>query len=294
MDFPAEMKRLVSEVEAGIDRFLPPVNTRPGRIHEAMRYSMTAGGKRLRPVLVLATAEMFGAATSRALPAAVALECLHTYSLIHDDLPCMDDDDLRRGRPTAHRAFDEATALLAGDALLTHAFALLAEAYADQPALAHSLSRVLADAAGSRRLIGGQMADLLAEGQTGVSAEELQFIHTQKTAAMIECAFEFGGVMGEATDEQRAILRRCGRHLGIAFQITDDILDATGDSAVLGKTAGKDAKAGKVTFPSVYGLESSREMARRESAAAGESLRSLNLPNTFLISLITSLVERAA
>ncbi len=294
MDFSAELKRLVKEVEAGIERLLPPATTRPARIHEAMRYSMTAGGKRLRPVLVLATAEMFGASTQHALPAAVAIECLHTYSLIHDDLPCMDNDDLRRGRPTAHRAFDEATALLAGDALLTHAFALLAEEYADEPILAHALSRVLADAAGSQRLIGGQMADLLAEGKADVSAEELQFIHAQKTAAMIECALEFGGIVGGANAEDRKSLRECGRHLGLAFQITDDILDATGDSAVLGKTAGKDAKAGKFTFPRVHGVEVSRQMARAESDAAEAALGRICHDNTFLSNMIRSLVDRSS
>src|SRR5689334_2074615 len=154
MDFPAEHQRHIARVERGLNLHLPPAQTRPARLHTAMRYSLEAGGKRLRPVLVLAAAELFGQRDDAALPAAVAIECVHTYSLIHDDLPCMDNDDLRRGRPTAHKAFDEATALLAGDALLTHAFALLATAYASQPALAHALIRELADAAGSQRLIG--------------------------------------------------------------------------------------------------------------------------------------------
>ena len=149
MDFATERNRLVAQVERGIDHHVPSAATRPTRLHEAMRYSLQAGGKRLRPVLLLAAAELFGARDDAALPAAVAIECLHTYSLIHDDLPCMDNDDLRRGRPTAHKAFDEATALLAGDALLTHAFALLATGYADHPALAQALIRELADAAGS-------------------------------------------------------------------------------------------------------------------------------------------------
>lgn len=292
MDFAAQFQAYRERTEEGLDRLLPAASTRPARIHEAMRYALLGGGKRLRPVLTLAAADLFGAGHD-ALPVAVAIECVHTYSLVHDDLPCMDNDDLRRGRPTAHRAFDEATALLAGDALLTHAFALLAEEYADEPILAHALSRVLADAAGSQRLIGGQMADLLAEGKADVSAEELQFIHAQKTAAMIECALEFGGIVGGANAEDRKSLRECGRHLGLAFQITDDILDATGDSAVLGKTAGKDAKAGKFTFPRVHGVEVSRQMARAESDAAEAALGRVCRDNMFLSNMIRSLVDRS-
>src|SRR5262245_25221608 len=201
MDFSAELKRQVARVEQGIDRFVPTATTRPARLHTAMRYSLEAGGKRLRPVLLLASAELCGVKTDSAVPAAVAVECVHTYSLIHDDLPCMDNDDLRRGRPTAHKAFDEATALLAGDALLTHAFALLAENYAAQPALAQALIRELADAAGSRRLIGGQMEDLLAEKKPDATEEELGFIHLNKTAAMIEAALVMGGLVGGAGEE---------------------------------------------------------------------------------------------
>jgi len=170
MDFAAELSRQIARIENGLAALLPVAVTRPPRLHEAMRYSIAAGGKRLRPLLVLSSAEALGVTTDAALPAAVALECLHTYSLIHDDLPCMDNDDLRRGRPTVHKAYDEATALLAGDALLTHAFAVLAENYRDNPTLANALVRELADAAGSRRLIGGQMADLLAEKKSDATA----------------------------------------------------------------------------------------------------------------------------
>src|SRR3954462_5557025 len=208
MDFPAELKRYVARIERGLDRHLPAATTRPTRLHTAMRYSLEAGGKRLRPVLVLATAELFGATDDSALAAAVAIECVHTYSLIHDDLPCMDNDDLRRGRPTAHKAFDEATALLAGDALLTHAFALLATGYSAQPVLAHALIRELADSAGSRRLIGGQLEDLLAEKKADATKDELEFIHLNKTAAMIEAALVMGGLIGGAGDDMLAALRR--------------------------------------------------------------------------------------
>ncbi|HWA87171.1 MAG TPA: farnesyl diphosphate synthase [Opitutus sp.] len=292
MDFPGELNRLTALVERGLDALVPAADARPARLHAAMRYSLHAGGKRLRPVLVLAAAELFGASDDAALPAAVAIECLHTYSLIHDDLPSMDNDDLRRGRPTAHKAFDEATALLAGDALLTHAFALLATRYATDPALANALTRELADAAGSRRLIGGQMEDLLAEQKTDATAGDLEFIHLNKTAAMIEAALAMGGLVGRATGEQLAGLRETGRHLGLAFQIMDDVLDATGDSATLGKTAGKDARDGKVTFARLHGLEASRRFAREHTAAALAALAKLPGDRTFLAALIDAMASR--
>ncbi len=304
MDFPAELKRHVIRTEEGIDQFLPPASTPPSRLHEAMRYSLQAGGKRLRPVLVLATCELFPGTNSEGgnskperadpLPAAVAIECLHTYSLIHDDLPCMDDDDLRRGRPTAHRQFDEATALLAGDALLTHAFGLLAESYHTQPPLAYALVRELADAAGSRRLIGGQMADLLAEKKADATAAELEFIHLNKTAAMIEAALVMGGLVGGAGTADLATLRQCGRHLGLAFQIIDDVLDATADTATLGKTAGKDAKAGKTTFVKLHGLATSRQLAQQNSDAARAALGNLPGDPAFLLALIASMAARSS
>lgn len=292
MDLPAELKRHVTRVERGIDLHVPTADTRPTRLHAAMRYSLEAGGKRFRPVLLLAAAEMLGVKGDAALPAAVAIECVHTYSLIHDDLPCMDNDDLRRGRPTAHRAFDEATALLAGDALLTHAFALLATGYAAQPALAQALVRELADAAGSRRLIGGQTEDLLAEKKADATAEELEFIHVNKTAAMIEAALVMGGRIGDANDETLATLRRAGRHLGLAFQIVDDVLDATADSSTLGKTAGKDVKSGKTTYVKLHGIETSRRIAAEHSAAAVAALQTLGERSTFLTGLIASMADR--
>jgi len=290
MDFAAELKRQIARVEAGLDRHLPAATTRPARLHAAMRYSLQAGGKRLRPVLVLATAELFGVRDDAALPAAVAIECLHTYSLIHDDLPCMDNDDLRRGRPTAHKQFDEATALLAGDALLTHAFALLAENYTGD--IARNLVRELADAAGSRRLIGGQMEDLLAEKKANATNDELEFIHLNKTAAMIEAALIMGGLIGHANDTQLAALRRTGRHLGLAFQIIDDILDATADTVTLGKTAGKDAKADKTTFVKLHGIERSRQLAADHTAKALAALDELPGNAAFLRTLTESMASR--
>jgi geranylgeranyl diphosphate synthase type II len=293
MDFPAEHQRHLTRVERGLDLHLPPVQTRPARLHTAMRYSLEAGGKRLRPVLVLAAAELFGRSDDDAVPAAVAIECVHTYSLIHDDLPCMDNDDLRRGRPTAHKAFDEATALLAGDALLTHAFALLATAYANQPVLAHALIRELAAAAGSQRLIGGQMEDLLAEKKSNATPDELEFIHLNKTAAMIEAAIVMGSLVGGAPEVDIATLRQAGRHLGLAFQIVDDVLDTTADSATLGKTAGKDARAEKTTYVKVHGLERARAIAAQHTAAARVALARLPGNKAFLDSLIDRMATRS-
>ncbi len=311
MDFPAELKRHVARVERGLDQFLPRADTRPARLHTAMRYSLEAGGKRLRPVLVLAAAELFTGdnrtkATNDsvqqseirnpkseipdALAAAVAVECIHTYSLIHDDLPCMDNDNLRRGRPTSHKQFDEATALLAGDALLTHAFALLAENY---PApLAAALVRELATAAGSRRLIGGQMEDLLAEKESDATPEELEFIHLNKTAAMIEASLVMGGLVGGAGETDLATLRQAGRHLGLAFQIIDDILDATADTETLGKTAGKDAKAGKMTFVRLHGIQASWSIATKHSVDARAFFTNLSGNTAFLESLVEMLSSR--
>ncbi len=293
MDFAAALKRQTARVETGLDRILPAADVRPSRLHRAMRYSAMAGGKRLRPVLTLAAAELLGVSDDSALPAAVAVECIHTYSLIHDDLPCMDNDDLRRGRPTAHREFDEATALLAGDALLTEAFLILGRHYAASPALAQSLTGELAAAAGSRRLIGGQMEDLLAEKRDDATTADLEFIHLNKTAAMIEVALVMGGLCARTTAANVEILRLIGHHLGLAFQIVDDVLDATADTATLGKTAGKDAKAGKTTFVKLHGIEASRRLAAEHTGAAHLALKKLPGDHRFLAALIDTMAARA-
>ena len=303
MDFSTKLNASVSRIEAALDALVPALSTGspsgPARIHEAMRYSLRAGGKRLRPVLALAAAELAGGETgvAEALPAAAALECVHTYSLIHDDLPCMDDDDLRRGRPTCHRAFDEATALLAGDALLTQAFLILADRYSGRPALAARLVRELADAASGRRLVGGQMQDLLAEGAAGegraaATPADLEFIHLSKTAAMLEAALVCGGLAGGLVGEPVETLRRAGRHLGLAFQIVDDVLDATADTAVLGKTAGKDARAGKATYVSIHGLDTARRLAAEETGRANEALRALPGDTAYLLFLADLMLAR--
>lgn len=291
MDFTAQFQAHRERVEHGLGTLVPATTTRPARLHAAMRYSLEAGGKRLRPVLTLAAADLFGAKAD-ALPAAVALECLHTYSLIHDDLPCMDNDDLRRGRPTAHKQFDEATALLAGDALLTLAFQLIGRHYAGSPTLCAALTREIADAAGSERLIGGQMEDLLAEQKTDATADELEFIHRNKTGAMLTASLVAGGLCGGASEAQVAALRDAGRHLGLAFQIIDDILDATADTATLGKTAGKDAKAGKTTYVKLHGLDASRRQAREQSDAAKSALARLPGGAPFLTALVENMAAR--
>jgi geranylgeranyl diphosphate synthase type II len=321
MDFSGQLEHYRQRVERGIDEFVPSADTRPTRLHTAMRYSLQAGGKRLRPVLVLASADLFAtefpdlqtdgpgskaktpnrrskihdpfvAAKADALPAAVALECIHTYSLIHDDLPCMDNDDLRRGRPTLHKQFDEATALLAGDALLTLAFQLIGHHYAAVPELCAALTREIADAAGSERLIGGQMEDLLAEKKADATAGDLEFIHLNKTAAILSAALVAGGLCGGADEAQLADLREAGRHLGLAFQIVDDILDATADSATLGKTAGKDAKADKTTYVKLHGLDASRRYARELSEAARAALGRLPGDTSFLTALVKNMAVR--
>lgn len=303
MDFSNKLTALAARVEMALDVFVPALPPSapagPARIHAAMRHSLQAGGKRLRPVLVLAAAELAGGepAVESAMPAAVALECVHTYSLIHDDLPCMDDDDLRRGRPTCHRAFDEPTALLAGDALLDQAFLILAEHEAGRPALGLRLVRELAGAASSLRLVGGQMQDLLAEdaaatGRAPATADELEFIHLQKTAAMIETALVCGGLVGGFDEAAVETLRRVGRHLGLAFQIVDDVLDATAETAELGKTAGKDARAGKATYVSLHGLDVARRLAAAETAHAHQALRELPGDTTFLRFLAERMLAR--
>jgi geranylgeranyl diphosphate synthase, type II len=292
MHFASQLQAHIERIERGIDQLAPDATTRPGRLHEAMRYSLQAGGKRIRPVLVLGAADLFGR-RHNPLAAAVALECVHTYSLVHDDLPCMDNDDLRRGRPTAHRQFDEATALLAGDALLTLAFQLIAHHYAAAPALATALLRELADAAGSEHLIGGQMEDLLAEKKADATAAELEFIHLNKTGAMIVAALACGGHCGGASEQEIARLREAGRALGLAFQITDDILDATADTATLGKTAGKDAKAGKTTYVTLHGIESARRQAAEQTEIALAALAQLPGDTTFLRELTKGMVSRS-
>ena len=247
----------------------------PSRLSDAMRYSLLAGGKRLRPVLCLAVARACAAdkaddITEAVLPFAAGLEMIHTYSLIHDDLPAMDDDDLRRGHPTCHKAFDEATAILAGDALLTNAFSHMTRACVPAERLLEAL-RLTSEAAGAAGMAGGQMLDLEGEGKK-LSLEELRVLNEKKTGALLFNACECGAVLAGASPEQRIAARRYGSELGIAFQITDDILDVVGDEATVGKEVRHDAESHKATWPALVGLEKSRELARMHCDAAERAL----------------------
>jgi geranylgeranyl pyrophosphate synthase len=299
MDYQTKLKNQVMQIESALEQWVPALADDrnlmgPNRLHQAMRYSLQAGGKRLRPVLVLTAAELGGKdRTPTAMAAAAAVECIHTYSLIHDDLPCMDNDDLRRGRPTCHRQFDEVTALLAGDALQAQAFIIIAEAYGEQSALCVSLLRELAQAISAQRLVGGQMQDLLAEKQAHrITAPELDYIHLNKTAAMIEVSLVLGGLIGGASPATVETLRASGRHLGLAFQIIDDILDATVSTDVLGKTAGKDAKACKATYATVHGIEFCRQRAAEETQAAQRTIATLPGDVSHLLALTRHMLER--
>ena len=259
------VERYRAAVDAALEAALPAEASWPTTIHQAMRYSLFAGGKRIRPALVLAAGEAVGCRAEPLTPFACAVEMIHTYSLIHDDLPAMDDDDLRRGKPTCHKVFGEAVAILAGDALLTRAFELLsASTGIEEPdAMRRRLqaTSVLAAACGTTGLIGGQVEDLESEGRD-VDAASLERIHRAKTGALLRACAVGGGILGGADEPQRERLDRYGRGLGLAFQVVDDILDATEAPERLGKTAGKDAAAGKATYVRVHGLETARRMAR--------------------------------
>jgi len=265
------LRRQAAFVEAALEKVLPPQETMPERLHAAMRYSLFAGGKRLRPILVLEANRAVGGDPSQALPTACALELIHTYSLIHDDLPCMDNDDLRRGVPTCHRAFDEATALLAGDALLTRAFGLIAETQGVPPEVLLQVIREVSEAAGSLGMVGGQMLDLQAEGK--VPTEEMvRAIHLRKTGAMIRVAVRCGGLLGGAPAGDLEALTRYGEAVGLAFQIVDDILDQEGDARKLGKPVRGDEARQKATYPRAVGLEEARRRALALARQAQEIL----------------------
>ena len=263
-DTAAAIAALRAATEAALEAALPPETAWPETIHRAVRYSLFAGGKRIRPVLVLAAGEAVGAPRAELLPLACAVEMIHTYSLIHDDLPAMDDDDLRRGKPTSHKVFGEAIAILAGDALLTRAFHLLATVPSRvEDALARrrlAATEVLAEACGTGGLIGGQVMDLESEGRA-TSAASLERLHRAKTGALLSACVRGGAILGGARPNELEALSSYAAAIGLAFQVVDDVLDATEDAASLGKTAGKDAAAKKATYVSVHGIERAREMA---------------------------------
>lgn len=257
-------------VEDGLDRWLPPETQEPVRLHRAMRYSLFAGGKRLRPAVALAACRAVGGSDEAALPTACALEMLHTYSLVHDDLPAVDNDDLRRGQPTCHVKFDEATAILAGDALQTQAFWVLS-VKTDQPEVATALVQELATAAGTFGMVGGEVADIEAEGKTP-QLEIVEHIHTRKTAALFRASAVMGGIAGGADAIALEALRNYGEWLGLAFQIVDDVLDETSDAETLGKSPGKDRAARKMSYPAAVGLDASTERARECARSAVRAL----------------------
>jgi geranylgeranyl diphosphate synthase type II len=258
-------------VNAALDQFLPSEKTKPATIHQAMRYSLFAGGKRMRPALCLAAAAACGGKEADALPLACAVECIHTYSLIHDDLPAMDDDDYRRGKLTNHKVFGEGIAVLAGDALLTQAFEIAAQARG-WPRYPHQkIILEIAKAAGSLQLVAGQVADLESEGKK-ISATELRYIHERKTSALLCCSVRLGGMSANCTAAQLKALTDFGYHVGLAFQVIDDILDVTQTSEQLGKTAGKDTRSQKATYPAIVGMEKSRKIAEQLTAKAFAAL----------------------
>jgi geranylgeranyl diphosphate synthase, type II len=268
MNISDYLKEQAAIVDAALDRCVPAESCPPHNIHKAMRYSLFAGGKRIRPVLFLEACRAASGEVDGAADAACALELIHTYSLIHDDLPALDNDDLRRGRPTCHRVFGEAMAILAGDALLTLAFQVLAQDDRIDGERRSRLVRELSTASGTvGGMIGGQVNDIEGEGQKP-SAELLESIHRAKTGALLRASLRMGAVYGGANDEQLAALSCYGEHIGLAFQIVDDILDVEQSSEALGKTAGKDAQQQKITFPAVYGLERSHGMAEQERERA--------------------------
>ena len=278
-------------VNRALDKFLPSEKTRPATIHRAMRYSLFAGGKRMRPALCLAAAEACGGRDSDAMPLACAVECIHTYSLIHDDLPAMDNDDFRRGKPTNHKVFGEGIAVLAGDALLTQAFEIAARSRDFSRYPRGEIILEIARASGSLQLIAGQVADLEAEGRN-ISQAELRFIHERKTSALLCCSVRLGGMSANCSPAQLRALTHFGHHVGLAFQVIDDILDVTQTSEHLGKTAGKDAAVRKATYPAIVGLEKSRRIARRLTARAFEALGAFNGRAAALEALAEFLLKR--
>jgi geranylgeranyl diphosphate synthase type II len=274
MDLKTYLSARAAEVDAAMDVFLPKAKERPATIHAAMRYSVFAGGKRLRPLLCLAAAEACGGEIANALAPACAVELMHTYSLVHDDLPAMDDDDLRRGRLTCHKVYGEGMAVLCGDALLTEAFIVLTQTPSNKRYSTHQFISELAEAGGSRKLIGGQVMDLEGEGKA-LTKRDLIRIHEAKTAALLTTSLRLGGMTANATPAMLEALSKFGYNLGLAFQVIDDILDVTQSTEVLGKTAGKDKAVNKATYPSVIGLEASKKEAAKLTKAAMKALKPL-------------------
>ncbi len=290
-DLKAWVKARAKEVNRALDGFIPKARSKPATIHEAMRYSLFAGGKRMRPALTLAAAEACGGGYAAAMPLACAVECIHTYSLIHDDLPAMDNDDFRRGKPTNHKVFGEGIAVLAGDALLTQAFEIAGQCKGWKRYSHQAVVLEIAKASGSLQLIAGQVADLEGEGKP-LGVPQLKYIHERKTSALLGCSTRLGGMSANCTSKQLQALTEFGYHVGLAFQVIDDILDVTQTSEQLGKTAGKDVAAQKATYPAIVGLEKSRKIAQQLTGKAFAALKTFRGKAVALEALAEYLLKR--
>ncbi len=294
MDLKAYLIEKRERIDRELDRLLPGEKDYPEQLHRAMRYSVFAGGKRLRPVLALAGCEAVGGRIENALPYACALEMIHSYSLIHDDLPAMDDDDLRRGVAANHKAFGEAVAILAGDALLTHAFYILPDPELSTLGEGTRLRMVreIAAAAGSMGMVGGQTVDIFYEGEKEIDLPTLEYIHTHKTGAMIRAAVRIGAIAGGADEMQMSDLTEYGEKIGLSFQITDDLLDLSGDEKILGKNTGSDLKRGKKTYPALFGVQESEKRALELMEGAVDSLSRFDHRADPLRSIAQYIIER--
>lgn len=290
MEFDKQLISYIDLINEKLDEFIPCEENYQKEIYEAMKYSLLAGGKRIRPILAMGVCEMLGGNADDVLPFACAIECIHTYSLIHDDLPCMDNDDLRRGRPTCHKAFDEATALLAGDALLNRAFEIMANAAAE-PNIIVDIIKTVSALSGDGGMIGGQVVDLDCEGKK-IDYDKLLYIHKHKTGDLIKAAALVGAICMKATQTEKDQIAAYAENLGLAFQIKDDILDNIGDEKLLGKPTGSDEENEKSTFVSLMGIEKAEEELLRTTTAAKAALNIFGDKNRFLISLADYLLER--
>lgn len=290
MNFDVEFRRKIDIVDEALDFYTKPIDNEQSEIYNAMRYSLLSGGKRIRPVMVLACEELFSNET-KSLPFACALEMIHTYSLIHDDLPCMDNDDLRRGKPTNHIVYGEATAVLAGDALLTNAFSVMLKNSKLTPQQTIDAALVLSDAAGTEGMIGGQVIDMASEGKQ-IDEKTLRTMHLCKTGALIIAAVKLGAIAGGALSEDISRLEDFARNLGVAFQIKDDILDVEGNEALLGKKTGMDKENQKTTFVTLYGLEKSKELLNEYTEKAKKALAFYGEKAEFLLNLSDYLLKR--
>jgi geranylgeranyl diphosphate synthase type II len=290
-DLKIYLKNQAKLVDQALKAALPKGNVRPATLHQAMRYSVFAGGKRLRPILTLAAAEACGGNPEDALPLACSVECLHTYSLIHDDLPSMDDDDMRRGNPTCHKVYGEAVAVLAGDALQAFSFEMVGRAKETARYPMRALLGELASTAGSHALIAGQVMDMEGEGKK-LTKGQVVAIHERKTAALLTTSLRFGAMSANASSNKLAGITQVGHSLGLAFQVIDDILDVTQSSAKLGKSAGKDEAVDKSTFPALIGLEKSRKEAAKLTAQAHRALKEMRMGKSRLSEIVDYMLER--